>query len=295
MEQQQRSEAISGNVGAIRLNWVPDFDHQPPIAIVGLEGSESVPVVDRLVRTLLHSRLNQSTDDLLLHTMTGDLRALQKSLAGQKDRSHIFVIDDPASLALAWESSGVEKMPAAIHRAARETAAVCEFASASTAPTMILSAYRSGLFPDQTLDAVAAFCGISPSDAARTAALALVDGGASAPAITLPDQPIIQGALDRIQRPGAIRGWAKQPLSAERVHVQAWCDGAVVADVVAERMRDDLVAHRVGDGRHGFQLDVLAALTAAPREFEVRAVASGAVVGRVIMSRTDAELVGNAN
>lgn len=58
-------------------------------------------------------------------------------------------------------------------------------------------------------------------------------------------------------------GWAFDPESPEsRIEVTLHVDGAEVGRVVADDLREDLVGHRIGDGRHGFRIPAPAGVPA---------------------------------
>jgi glycosyltransferase involved in cell wall biosynthesis/GT2 family glycosyltransferase len=63
-----------------------------------------------------------------------------------------------------------------------------------------------------------------------------------------------EGHVDRVTRWGAV-GWAWLPQRPkEAAIVEALHEGVVIGRAVANRMREDLVAHRVGTGKYGFDL-----------------------------------------
>lgn len=281
MDHSSSSQAISGNVGVVRLNWHPTSTPQHRIWIVALEASDAVANVEQVVGTFVQ---DGASDTRSVEKCVGDVGEIRGHLSTHADEHVIFVVDDPVSLALSWESAGFASMPKALTHAATAVDELCRAAADRRAPSLLISAHRSALYPAPTLDALATFCGVHPSHATRSAAQSLVAGGTQDAAVSIPDQPIIQGALDRAQKPGFIRGWAKLPLSDHRVHVQVLRDGKVVGDGIADRLRDDLIVHRVGDGRHGFLIDVGEHLSVELQDFVVQDAKSGALVGRVSMS-----------
>ena len=103
-----------------------------------------------------------------------------------------------------------------------------------------------------------------------------LDARAGLPAETPDTDPgPLLGRLDGVEN-GRIAGWAFQP---ERPHQPVWLevlDGdGVVARVEARRYRADLEAAEIGDGRHGFELNLIGRL-ADGHVIRVRRVADGA-------------------
>jgi hypothetical protein len=67
--------------------------------------------------------------------------------------------------------------------------------------------------------------------------------------------------VDRIVQ-GKLRGWAMvvdQPKVKANVHLRV--NGKIVKNGVANRLRPDLVKAGIGDGHHGFEIDIGSAVT----------------------------------
>jgi hypothetical protein len=73
-----------------------------------------------------------------------------------------------------------------------------------------------------------------------------------------------------------VGGWVIDPQRpGRRVHVIARCEGEVVAETLADLARRDLVMQRHGDGRHGFVLQLPAAIAHGPeRVISIEALAA---------------------
>lgn len=88
----------------------------------------------------------------------------------------------------------------------------------------------------------------------------------------------LRGALDTVER-DRIQGWAWEPGSAAPVAVQVVVNGAVLARVLANRHRPDLLAAGIGHGRHAFDVTVPGGLSPLTRHVvEVRRERDGAVL-----------------
>ncbi|MDR3522013.1 MAG: Hint domain-containing protein [Acidocella sp.] len=78
-----------------------------------------------------------------------------------------------------------------------------------------------------------------------------------------------------------IYGWAWMPeFPHEPVELEILDGDGVIAHVIADRFRPDLVKAGIGDGRHGFEVIFAGGLSAAPHEIHVRQAGGGAALGR---------------
>lgn len=80
---------------------------------------------------------------------------------------------------------------------------------------------------------------------------------------------------------GLARGWAWRPLAPEdRVIVEAWMDGTLVAETVADVLRADLAAAGIGDGRYAWELPLTPpSQETGPQTVELRIRGAGPVAG----------------
>lgn len=85
-----------------------------------------------------------------------------------------------------------------------------------------------------------------------------------------------RGNVDHLG-PSPLMGWAwSSARPAARLTVEVSIDGRPAGRAVADRHRPDLEAAGIGDGRHGFELDVAGALAlASEQRLEVRCAGSG--------------------
>lgn len=129
---------------------------------------------------------------------------------------------------------------------------------------MLLVSYEKFLqFPDDSINSVAAFCGVPMTDDLREKALRVVRNG---PDIYLQASRLrYTGHVDRVVQ-GKLRGWAMvidQPRIKAKVRLFA--DGKLIASTVANRLRTDLVKANIGDGHHGFEIELAASVGPATR------------------------------
>lgn len=209
-----------------------------------------------------------------------------------KDPHMIVVMEDAATIALGNEHGADGGVASALASAAERIADLTLYASELTLPTMILSIQKAREFAAQSIDALAMFAGVSPQPEARLAAIALIDQGARTLSPVVIGARATQGALDRVQKAGRVAGWAKLPLSKDRVRVRATIDGVDVGESVADQLRQDLVKHKIGDGHHGFTIDLKRVLTTADiKTVQVYSAEDNALIGTVAMNNQGGRVV----
>jgi GT2 family glycosyltransferase/glycosyltransferase involved in cell wall biosynthesis len=93
---------------------------------------------------------------------------------------------------------------------------------------------------------------------------------------TVPKSAIIEGSLDLLTI-GKVAGWAFNPASPEEpVAVEVLADGVLVARALASDFRGDLLAAGIGNGKHGFQIELPSQLIdGLEHTIDVRAVPTG--------------------
>ncbi len=124
---------------------------------------------------------------------------------------------------------------------------------------MLLVSYEKFLqFPEESIDAVAQFCGVPMTEELRDKAMKVVRNG---PDIYLQASRLrYTGHVDRVVQ-GKLRGWAMvvdQPRIKAKVRLYA--DGKLIASATANRPRTDLINAKIGDGHHGFEIELAAAV-----------------------------------
>ncbi|MGE0046289.1 MAG: hypothetical protein AB7T08_11070, partial [Hyphomonadaceae bacterium] len=209
------------------------------------------------------------------------------------DEPHlILVMEDAASIALAIEQSAEGGGSGALAGAAERILEITLFAAETRLPAFVLSLQKAREFAPAHIDALAAFIGITPSPEARLAAVALIDQGARSINQTVVGMKSVQGALDKSFKRGRVTGWAKEPWSNERIRVRALVNGVDAGEAMADQLRNDLVKHKIGDGHHGFTIDVSQLLAAEVQTVQVFAVDDNALIGTAAMTKDTGAAIG---
>lgn len=102
--------------------------------------------------------------------------------------------------------------------------------------------------------------------------------------------PIRAGAVAWLHRHvhnGCCQGWALDTKSASPVDVELFVDGQLVERARADVHRDDLEREGLGDGRHGFAIEMPAAL----RDGRHHRVETRSRDGRIVAAREAMQIV----
>lgn len=186
-------------------------------------------------------------------------RAMTATQLGMFDSPRLIItFRDPVSMAVRTSLSEYQDPMRALRDSVSELAALMSFISDLTCPYLLLSYEKALTFPDDCIDALLRFCDI-PLDAALHGRLRA--------AIELNRPRYMQSARRRFDgliegvRSGHLYGWCALTGVLEPVTLEVLADDRLVAQVIANVFRQDLLDAGVGQGRHGYfvPLDVLGA------------------------------------
>jgi hypothetical protein len=297
-------ESVTGyiaNFGFLRLNWEGPQTGRKTVFVTGIGPSESGAIfanaLDRLGVYVAHfpegltdrfrslkGELSTTHGTWAAHTPFS-VKSLKVATRAVTAPHFMLCCDDAGSLAAGIESTGKMSAADALATAARGCAELALFAAETRHPVMVLSLQKAREFADAYAEALALFCGVEANLSTRSAVASLLDSGARglrAPIV----RGTAQGALNQQQLDNFIRGWAKLPLSSQRLRVRAVQDGVECGEVEASELRVDLVRNNIGDGRHGFAIPVGEFLSEQSRRFEVFVMPENSLLGVVEMSIT---------
>jgi GT2 family glycosyltransferase len=95
---------------------------------------------------------------------------------------------------------------------------------------------------------------------------------------TSPSRFAVEGSAS-LTRPDRVEGWAWAPDEPERrLRLEIVAAGRVIATITADKVREDLKAEGVGDGRYGFWFDPSRLLRRGPHQLSVRVEGAGAAL-----------------
>ena len=121
-------------------------------------------------------------------------------------------------------------------------------------PMLLVSYEKFTQFPEESIVRTAAFAGVKLTPELLDRALRVIDNGTEK--YLHASRLRYTGHVDRIID-RKLRGWAMvidQPRIRAKVHLRI--DGKHVMTIVANKLRRDLLAANIGDGHHGFEIQI---------------------------------------
>jgi adenosyl cobinamide kinase/adenosyl cobinamide phosphate guanylyltransferase len=167
---------------------------------------------------------------------------------------HLVVITrDPVAVAIRNNLSEHVDQMEALKAAADAMQAMAYFISQARCPTLLLSYEKALAFPNVTIDSLIEFCGLRSPEHVRNKLFAQVQPNRAEylAAATRHFIGQIDGVLD-----GQLYGWCAQLGRAEPVRLELMADDVILETVRADRYRDDLAKGGLGNGCHGFFIDL---------------------------------------
>jgi|HubBroStandDraft_1064217.scaffolds.fasta_scaffold82848_2 hypothetical protein len=180
-----------------------------------------------------------------------DLHPEQLALFGNP---HLIVpFRDVASIAVRKSLSEFKETIQAMREAVDQLDRMVAFVASASAPSLLLSYEKILMFRDDFVDALIRFCGL-PDDAALRARMIDRIEPNHRHYINHARQ-VYRGFVDGIIDE-CICGWCQLIGGSEPVLLDLHVDDRVVASATADMFRQDLVDAGIGDGRHGFRVDL---------------------------------------
>lgn len=167
--------------------------------------------------------------------------------------SLILTFRDPVAIAQRNIISNRSFTLEALHAAAEDLRAATDFARRAQCPVLLLSYEKALVMPDRLVAALLSFAGLTLDDRRRAEL-------ASAVAVENPTYWRVarveaRGFIDAIAG-GRLRGWCAIAGVSTPVRLELLIDGRPATEFRAELHRADLERAGIGDGRHGFLLDL---------------------------------------
>lgn len=290
------------NYGFMRLNWSGPSQEPRTLIITGAEPADGAVILCNVLRRLgvpvfFAPAARHEGRQLRQQPGTWGARVqfrpgLESAIRHIGDNPYVIVaMEDAASLAIGAERSADGGAPEALARAVERIFDLTMFAYKLKLPVMIVSIQKAREFPAAYVDALSSFIGVTPDEHARSSAIATIDQGAH----LLYPAPLglrnVQGAVDNVQRRGAITGWAKNVRNNNRVNVRVLVSGVLAGEVVADEPRRDLVKLNIGDGNHGFTLNIKKLLTEETQVVQVIATVDNSLIGSAAMTLTGGQSI----
>lgn len=142
-----------------------------------------------------------------------------------------------------------------------------EYALNAQCPALLVSYEKMLAAPDKTIDTILDFCGLSADADRRTNMLAAVQPNNSQYIVSATRH--FSGRIDGVVN-HRLSGWCWEVGNSVPVRVDLIVNDHVIGTVMADRFRHDLRKQGIGDGRHGFQIDLAQYTIAADAIIRVR-------------------------
>ena len=164
----------------------------------------------------------------------------------------ILTVRDPVAIA---ERNAIAEQRESIHgltSAINDLQDMVRFAEALTCPILLVSYEKAIRNPEHFVEQLLRFCDIDPS-ASRHDLHSLVEP--DRPAYIESARRTFDGYVDNIQG-FILSGWAHQKDVSLPVPITLFRDGLAVKDGMADLLREDLLQAGIGNGEHGFRIDL---------------------------------------
>lgn len=172
----------------------------------------------------------------------------------------LLVFRDPVAIAVRQAKAEFVDALTVVQDFAEATPGLLLLVKGSTCPALLLSYEKAITFPGALVDAVIQFCGFDPGGGLRERLLACVEPNSESYIDSA--RRAFEGTVDLVWQ-WKLHGWCWDTKAEYTVDLDIFLDGAKAATVKADVFRADLKDAGVGDGRHGFTVD-LASLGAGP-------------------------------
>lgn len=165
----------------------------------------------------------------------------------------IVVCRDPVAIAMRDAlPEYIDKLDGIV-KTANAMYGVAQYVQRANCPALLLSYEKALSLPNVMIDRVLEFCGIRLDDATRSRLLLHVQPNRVEylAAATSSFEGRIDGLLD-----GHLYGWCRQSGRLEPVRLDVYADDRHIESLFANAYRDDLMAAGMGNGCHGFFVDL---------------------------------------
>ena len=171
-----------------------------------------------------------------------------------RNPSVVVMVRDPVAIA---ERNAISEQLDVLHALSTATSdlqQMMQFVESLTCPVLLVSYEKALRQPSRFIARLIEFCGLSLTDAEQAALVALVEP--DRPAYIESARRLYDGYIDGIQDTMLV-GWACQSgLGLLPVTVTVFRDEMPVTSGVADLYRGDLADLGIGDGHHGFAIDL---------------------------------------
>jgi hypothetical protein len=170
------------------------------------------------------------------------------------DNPHLIVpFRDIASISVRKTLSEYKDSMHALRETVEQLDAMVSFLGSASVPSLLLSYEKAVTFREDFVDALIGFCGLPDSAALRARSLDLIEPNRRhyIDHARQVFRGLVEGIFD-----DCIGGWCQLIGDNNPVPLDVHIDGRVVASLPADMFRRDLMDAGIGEGRHGFRIDL---------------------------------------
>lgn len=165
----------------------------------------------------------------------------------------IIIFRDPVAVAVRNALSEHYDPMRSLLSTAQALTAFGAFAQAASCPVLMLSYEKAITAPEPTLAALLSFCGIAPDPDLQPTLLQAIQP--NNPDYLRTANSDYRGFVESF-RNGKVSGWCCRLDRLTPVSIEIYADDAYLTSVVADQHRVDLARSRIGNGNHGFLVDL---------------------------------------
>lgn len=170
------------------------------------------------------------------------------------DNPHLIVpFRDIASISVRKSLSEFKDTMQVLREVADQLTAMVTFLDDAGAASLLVSYEKVLIFPEDFVDALMRFCGLPDNAALRARLVGLIEPNRRhyIARTTQEFRGFVDGLVD-----GCICGWCHLAGDPDPVMLDVEVGGRVVAQVPADLFRQNLMDAGIGEGRHGFRVDL---------------------------------------
>lgn len=253
--------AVLQQAGIFMGDKINDFVFEDEDMLAALQADQA----GSLARLIAERNANYGTWGFKAPLIYTSLRPEQLALF---NNAHLIVpFRDIASIAVRNSLSEYKQAMTALRDAVSQLDAMVAFLGSISAPSLLFSYEKALIFPGDFIETLTQFCGLPGNAALRARLTGLVEPNRKD--YLTRARRIYHGKLERVAD-GRIFGWCQLLGSTDPVRLEMFIDDQLVASFLADVFRQDLQDARIGNGAHGFVVELGALRPKAHATIRVR-------------------------
>lgn len=170
-----------------------------------------------------------------------------------RNRRHVVVFRDTIAIARRNEISMRDDAAMAFREAGENVMRLTSYVCGLVGPALLCSYEKAVQNPEEYLERLIVFCGLTPSAEHRAAALAALSPDKMS--YIFAAQSIYWGMIDGVNG-NILRGWCSYQGSSVPLNIEIYSNGKMLGLFKSNDYREDLLVANVHDGRNAFNIDL---------------------------------------